>query len=460
MSQALATKTSAGAAVRNRATAAALPVILTGIFMPVLDFFIVNVAIPSTQRDLHASAAAIQWIVAGYGLAYGSGLIAGGRVGDLYGRRQMFALGMILFTVASAACVLAPSAGALVAARILQGAAAALLAPQVLAILRITYQGAALARAIAAYGLSLGLASVFGQLVGGALIEAGLSWRACFLINVPVGIAALALTRHAVPATSRMRGARVDLGGMALITLAVALILPLIEGREQHWPLWTWLSLAAAPVIVSAYAGRRHAVPLIDLAVFRDRAFSVGVLATLAFTMGMAGYFLVFALFVQQGRGLDPLQAGLIFTPLGAGYLITSLTGPRLSARYGHRLIAVGGLMRILGLSLILLTVSHVHSVTWLIPALAIDGAGMGLCLAPLAGVVLARVASRHAGLASGVLGTAQQLGGAIGVALIGIVFYGALGSSGYTHAFQFGVVYVMAVAAAMTVLVQWLPRR
>lgn len=449
---------------RPAATAATLPVLLAGVFMPVLDFFIVNVAIPATQRSLGAGATAVQWTVAGYGLAYGAGLITGGRLGDRYGRRRMFALGLVLFTLASAACGLAPTAAVLVAARVAQGAAAALLAPQVLAIIRMTYEGAAQARAIAAYGLALGAASVFGQLIGGVLIESGLGWRACFLINVPVGMAALALTRRAVPPAPRVAGARLDPAGALLVTLAlVAVVLPLIQGRGQGWPPWTWASLATAPVLFLLYVllstRRRHPAPLIDLSLFRRRAFGAGVLATVAFTMGMAGYFLVFALFTQQGHGLDPLRAGLLFAPMGAGYMATSLAGPRLSARFGRQVIAAGGLLRITGLALVLLTLAQTRSLVWLVPALAVDGAGMGLALAPLAGVVLSRVAARHAGLASGVLATAQQVGGAIGVAVIGLIFYGALGGAEYTHAFRLAVGYVMVVAAAMTLLVQLVPR-
>ena len=237
------------------------------------------------------------------------------------------------------------------------------------------------------------------------------------------------------------------------------MVLPLIEGRAQGWPAWTWACFAAAPLLLLAYARRRHPAPLIDLGVFRERSFTAGVLATVAFMMGMAGYFLIFALFTQDGRGLDPLQAGLLFAPMGVGYMATSLAGQRLSARLGHRVIALGGLTRIAGLALMLVTLAAAGSVLWLIPALLVDGAGMGLALAPLAGVVLAGVPARHAGLAAGVLATAQQVGGAIGVAVVGIVFFDGV-AGGYTHAFRLGVVYVMAVAAVLTLLCRFLPRR
>ncbi|GAA4221129.1 EmrB/QacA subfamily drug resistance transporter [Streptosporangium album] len=442
--------------------AGTLPTVLTGVFITILDFFIVNVAIPTVQRDLHAGAAAIEWVVAGYGLAYGSGLVLGGRLGDIFGRRRMFAIGLVLFTLASVACGLAPDAATLVAARVAQGAAAALLSPQVLAILRTAYSGPAQVKAINAYALTMGLAAVFGQLVGGVLIQAdlfGLGWRVCFLINVPIGVAALVMTGRVVPESRPGGAVRLDLGGTALVTLAlVATLLPLIEGREQGWPLWTWLSFAAAAALLLAYGRRRHESPLIDLTLFRERAFTAGLLTQLAFTMGMAAYFLIFALYAQEGRGLDALQAGLIFAPIGAGYLAGSLLAPRLMARLGRQVIAFGGLTRALGLTVLLVTVAWDGPVGWLVPALLVDGFGMGLAFAPIMGTVLARVAPHHAGAAAGVLTTAQQVGAALGVGIIGIVFYGGL-PGGVTQAFQHGLVYLIAVTLVIAGLVQLLPR-
>jgi EmrB/QacA subfamily drug resistance transporter len=454
-----------------------LPVVLTGVFMGVLDFFIVNVAIPTTQRDLRASAAAIQFVVAGYGLAYGAGLITGGRLGDLYGRRRMFAIGMALFVLTSAACGLAPTAGVLVAARIMQGVAAALLVPQVLAIIGTAYPGAARARALNAYGLTLGLAAVFGQLIGGVLIQAnvaGLGWRTCFLINLPIGLAALALTRRAVPESRSPHRSRLDLTGTLLITLALtALVLPLVEGRQQGWPLWSWLSLAAAGpagiafVLQQRRAAGRGGAPLVDLSLFRERAFTAGLLTQLVFFAGMASFFLVFALYVQQGRHLDALQAGLIFVPIGGGYLATSLASKRLSQLLGRQVIAAGGL--VMGLALVALKVTADRlgtggNITWLIPSLLLDGAGMGLAIAPLAGTVLSRVRPEHAGAASGVLATTQQVGNALGVAVLGVVFFHAAGQrsgeAAVPHAFAACLPYLMGVAVAVIGLTQLLPGR
>ena len=444
------------------ASTGTLPTVLAGVFMTILDFFIVNVAIPAIQRDLHAGPAQVEWVIAGYGLAYGSGLILGGRLGDLLGRRRVFVVGLALFTLASVACGLAPDAGSLIAARVVQGGSAALLAPQVLAILRTTYHGPAQVRAVNAYALTMGLAAVFGQLVGGLLIEAdlfGLGWRACFLINAPIGVAALLLARRVVPESRAADGVRLDVVGGVLVTAALAgILLPLIEGREQGWPWWTWLSFAGSAALLVGYARRRHDQPLIDPALFRERAFTAGLLTQLAFTMGMAAYFLIFALYAQQGRGLDALRAGLVFVPIGVGYLAASLLAPRLVVRFGRQVIALGGLTRAAALATLLVAVAGERPIGWLVPALFVDGVGMGLALAPIMGTVLARVAPRHAGAAAGVLTTAQQVGAAVGVGIVGIVFYGGL-RDGVTPAFQHGLWYLIVVTLAVAALVQLLPR-
>ena len=437
-----------------------LPTVLTGVFITILDFFIVNVAIPTIRADLGAGTAAIEWIVAGYGLAYGCGLVLGGRLGDLFGRRRVYAAGLALFTVASLACGLAGSPGALVTARIAQGLAAALLTPQVLAVIRTAYAGERQTKAISSYALTMGMAAVFGQLVGGALIEATGDWRACFLINVPIGVAAFALTLRHVPESRTGADVRLDLGGAGLITLGLAaLLLPLIEGRAQGWPAWTWVSLAVAVTLLLAYARRSHPYPLIAPALFRERAVTVGLVAQLAFTMTMGAYFLIFALWVQQGRGLDPLEAGLLFTPIGVGYLAGSLLAPRFTARFGRQTIALGGATRAAGLLLLLAFVAAGAPLGVLAPALAVDGFGMGLALAPIMGTVLARVAPQHAGQVAGVLTTTQQVGNALGVGIIGVIFFGAL-DGGPDHAFHHGLIYLALASLLLAAVVQLLPAK
>ncbi len=449
---------------------AVLPVVLTAMFMITLDFFIVNVAIPSLQRNLHANAAAIQWVVAGFGLGVAAALITGSRLGDAFGRRRVFAIGLALFIVTSAACGLAPTAGLLVLGRVLQGTSAGLMTPQVLAILQTSYSGRAQARAFSMFGLSLGIGAVLGQLIGGLLIRAdvlGLDWRSCFLINVPVGVAALVLVPRVVPESRSPARTRPDIPGMMVASLAlVAIVLPLIEGRQEGWPAWTWLSLAGGCLLLAAFGIYQHRLaarggaPLVNPVLFRERAFTAGLLAQLTFWMGQASFFLVLAVYLQQGRGLSPLRSGVVFTAIGAGYLLTSSTAHHLARMLGRQVIALGALIMAAGL--VLLRAGSGGGLGWVVPGLVIDGLGMGMVLAPLAVTVLARITPQHVGSASGLLSTVQQVGNALGVAIIGIVFYGAISRGlpdAVPQAFRSSVIYLVIVELSLAVLVQLLPR-
>ncbi len=451
---------------------AALAVVLTGTFMVVLDFFIVNVAMPAMQSDLHAGTGAIEWVIAGYGLTFATFLITAGRLGDQLGRRRMFSAGLALFTVASAACGLAPSPTVLVGARLVQGLAAALLSPQVLSIIGVAYTGPDRVRAISIYGIVLGLAAVGGQLIGGVLVQAdvaGLGWRSCFLINVPIGLIALAIAARAVP-ESRVEGAhRLDLAGTALVTLGlVDIVLPLVEGRQHGWPAWTWLCLGAAPITLGLFAAhqrrlsRRGGAPLLDPELFRERAFSAGLVTQLVFFSTMASYFLVLALYLQQGRGLDALQAGLVFTILAAAYLVASAYAPGLTPRLGRRLPAIGGLVLAAGHGLLALSVADIGvggSIALLVPGMLLEGAGMGLIITPLTSTVLGSMQPRNAGAAAGALSTMQQVGNALGVAVTGVIFFGAL-DGGFGHAFEVSLIQLALLGTAVTALTWLLPRR
>jgi EmrB/QacA subfamily drug resistance transporter len=447
---------------------APLLVVLTGTFMTFLDFFIVNVALPSMQADLHAGADAVELVVAGYGVAFAVGMISGGRLGDLYGRRRMFTTGLVLFTLTSLACGLAPSAGVLVAARVLQGAAGAMLTPQVLAILGTVYVGAHRARAFAAYGLAMGFAGVLGQLIGGALIQAdiaGSSWRGVFLINVPVGAAAIACVRRCVPESHGVRTS-LDLGGAALLTAGlVALVLPLVEGRSHGWPEWTILCLVAAPLLLGCFGlqqlrrGRTGRAPLVEFAIFGNRAFSVGSAIGLAFALVPPSLFFVLALYLQQGRGFSPLFSGEVFAAVGVGFFAALLTAEAMAVRLGRQVLAVGSLVVAAG-CLLLAAAAHTSSALELAPGLAVAGFGIGMVLVPVSNVALAEVAAHHAGAAAGVLATAQQVGGALGVAVTGVVFYDALGAGHFAHAFAVSLVVLSVLTAATAGLVQLLPRQ
>jgi EmrB/QacA subfamily drug resistance transporter len=450
-----------------------LPVILAGTFMVVLDFFIVNVALPSMQAHLHASNGAIEWVVAGYGLTNAVFLITGARLGDRLGRVRVFTLGLALFTLASAGCGLAGTPEVLVMSRLAQGCASALLMPNVLSIIGVLYAGADRAKALAAYGMSMGFAAVSGQLIGGILVQAnpgGLGWRSCFLINIPIGLVAVLAAPRVIRGPgvdSRDRGASLDRAGTVLATLALtAIVLPLVEGRAHGWPLWTWLSLAAAPVLLGAFIAQQRRLaahggtPLMPPELFVSRTVTIGLLAQLLFWSGQASFFLVLSLYLQLGRGMSALHSGLVFTILAGAYLLTSLRAPALTVRHGRRVLAAGAGMLALGHITLALTVADVGvggSVLALAPGLALVGAGMGLGITPLASLVMAAAPPQHIGATSGVLATMQNVGNAIGVALVGVLFYGAL-SHGFAGAFQLSVIALAVALSGVAALTRLIP--
>ncbi len=455
---------------------APLPVVLAGVFMVVLDFFIVNVALPSIQSGLHASGSSIEFVTAGYALTSAVFLISGARLGDRLGRRRMFCAGLALFTLASGACGIAGTAGELVAARLVQGVAGAMLMPNVLSVIGVTYTGEDRIKALSWYGLAMGLAAVSGQLIGGLLVQwnpAGLGWRSCFLINVPIGALALALAPQLIRESREPNARRVDWIGTALVTTGLtAIVFPLVEGRQHGWPLWTWISLGAAPLLLGSFAAHQRRLaraggrePLLDLSLFRQRAFSAGLVAQMVFWSGQASFFLVLALYLQEGRGLSPLHAGLVFTVLAVSYLGASMRAPALAVRYGRRVLnaaaitlAAGHLTLLAGVAII-----GVHgSVAVLVPGLLLIGAGMGLGIAPLATIIMSAMRPEQAGAASGALSTFQNVGNAIGVAVIGVVFFGALSNPAHPFAvaLELSEGTLAAILISVAALTRLLPAR
>ncbi|MFD5477522.1 MFS transporter [Streptomyces hawaiiensis] len=460
----------------DRPSWAPLAVVLIGGFIAFLDFFIANVAIPSIQSDLGASAPETELVMVGYGAALCVGLITGGRMGDIFGPRRMFLIGLALFTVASAACGFAPSIWFLIVARVIQGLSSALLAPQVLAIVSHVYTGEARGRAFSAYGLMLGLSGLCGQLIGGALIAldvAGLDWRTVFLINIPIGLVILALTPRTVPDIRTASGTKLDLAGVALATVSLAaVVVPLLEGREQGWPLWAWLSLIASVPLFALFIthqrrlAARNAAPLIDPGLFHERGFTVGVTAYFVYFMSMGSFFLLFAIYMQEGRGWDPLPSGLLFTTMSAGFFGSSFLAGKIAARIGNQVIALGAGLVAVGYGTVGLIVAQLGTdgtAGWVAPGLLVAGFGMGLVAAPLPAAALAGVDPQHASSASGVLSTAMEGGAALGVSLVGLVFFGTLGNSpaldGYPKAFYLSIAVIVVFPVIVTLLVQALPK-
>jgi EmrB/QacA subfamily drug resistance transporter len=403
---------------------------------------IVNIAIPSIQRDLNASYADVQWALAGYTLAYALVLITGGRLGDMFGRKRLFLIGVTGFTIMSALCGAAQSPGQLIACRVAQGAMGGIMVPQVLAVIQVIFPPAERIKALAGFGVTAGLGTVSGPLLGGLLIQHnlfGLDWRPIFLINIPVGIIAVAASAVLVRESRAPRAPRLDPVGVGLITAALLLLLyPLVEGRQLGWPAWTFIAMAAAVPVFAIFAGyervkaRRDGSPLVQLSLFHDRAFSVGMAIALTFFLGIASFALILTLFLQLGLGFTPLHAGLTFLPFSAGVLAASGAAARLAPRFGRAVTMAGALIIAGGMAGLIAIVHHYGAAvtTWeMVPGLAAAGLGLGTVIAPLADILLAGVPKQHAGSASGVFNTGLQLGSSIGIAVIGVVFFGMLGS-------------------------------
>jgi EmrB/QacA subfamily drug resistance transporter len=420
----------------------ALAVVLIAGFMQLVDISIVNVAIPSIQRDLDATYAQIQWVLAGYQLAFAVMLITGGRLGDIYGRKRLFMTGMAGFTVASALCGLAQNPGMLIGSRVLQGLMGAIMFPQILSVIQVTFPPKERGTAFGMFGATIGLATITGPLVGGLLIEAdllGLEWRPIFLVNVPIGIAALAVATRYLVESKAPRALRPDPVGVAIVTAGLLLLVyPLVQGRDLDWPLWTFVSMAAAvPVLIGfgvyeRYKKARDGSPLVDMDLFRQRSFVPGLLVAGIFFMGIPAFFLTFSLWLQIGLGFSALHAGLTGAPFAVGSAVASAASVRLAPSLGRRILSAGALLLVAGMGALIWTVDRyggaIHS--WqLLPALLVCGLGLGSVVAPLVTVVLAGIRGQDAGAASGVLSTVQQVGGAVGVALIGVIFFGLLGS-------------------------------
>jgi EmrB/QacA subfamily drug resistance transporter len=415
----------------------ALAVLLLASFMNLIDVTIVNVALPSLQQNLGADPNEIEWVIAAYVLSFALGLLPFGRLGDIVGRTRMFLLGVGAFTLASAFCGLAPSIEWLIVARVLQGLAGAAMTPQVLAIATVTFPPEEKGQAFSLFGLSAGLAAVAGPIVGGLLIGAdifGLDWRPIFLVNIPFGILAAVAGWFLIPRTPGHPDLRNDFVGIGLFGAAtVAMVYPLIEGRAYGWPVWAWGLMAASLVLAAIFVAweRRRAAAnrpqLLNFSLIGNRNYLLGLLITTVFASGVPAMFMVISLLLQSGYGFTPLMSGLTNTPFSVGVVAVSFFIGRLGQRYLRTRLAVGsGLLAIgiLWLDLIIRGLGDSLDHWTFLPPLLLAGLGLGIGFSGLFQSVLAGVPPRDAGAGSGALQAFQQIGGAVGVALVGEIFF------------------------------------
>lgn len=450
-----------------------LAIVLVVECMDLLDGTIVNVAAPTIRSDLGASTTALQWIVGGYALALAVGLVVGARLGDLFGRRRLFTIGIVLFTLSSLLSGIAPNTDLLIVFRLTQGLAAALMIPQGFGIIHSAFSTEDLPKAFGVFGPVIGLSAVFGPILGGALVGAdlfGTGWRLVFLINLPLGILALVGTLRVMPESKTSGATELDWRGAALVALAAGLLVyPLIQGREAGWAPWTFVMMASSFVVLGLFAWyqrRREQTgrdPLITMGLFAKRAFSSGLGVTVLFFGAFTGLMLTITLYLQLGLGYDALHAGLSLAPICLGLAIGAvLSGGVLTPRFGRRVLHGGFTVLIVGVAATYAVIDDrgMTVTSWqLAGPLLVAGLGVGLVVAPLFGFILAAVDDEEVGSASGVLNALQQLASAIGVAVTGAVFFAALPAPGYVDGLERVLVLVVGLTVAAMLLALLLPR-
>jgi EmrB/QacA subfamily drug resistance transporter len=442
--------------------------------MDLLDSSVVNTAIPAIRADLHSGSAALQWIAGGYALTYAVGLVTGARLGDIHGRRRIIQIGLLGFTATSLLCALAPSTGVLIGARLVQGAFAAIMIPQGFGILKEVFPDEEIGQVFGIFGPVIGIGAILGPIIGGGLVDLdllGSGWRLVFFVNLPIGLIALAGCARVLPATRPDRALSLDVAGATIVTAAATvLVYPLIQGREHGWPAWMLVAMASAIPLLAIFwrhelrRGRAGADPLIEPSVFRRRAFTSGLVVALVFFCGMAGVLLVFTLYLQLGQHFSALHAGLTLVPLMLGLTVgAGLSGAWLGPRYGRLVIQGGALVTLAGIVALVAAVDAAGTgvTTWqlLAPELAM-GLGIGLLIAPLFEIVLAGVAEHEVGSATGVLNAVQQLGSAVGVAVLGTIFFSAVAAHGYVVALERALWVNAALIVLVLVLSPLLPER
>jgi EmrB/QacA subfamily drug resistance transporter len=444
-----------------------LAVVLAANVLDILDSTIVNVAGPSIRRDLGGGATTLQWLSAGFTLALAMLLVTGARLGDIFGRRRLFLIGVGGFTLMSAACAAAPTAGALIALRVLQGASGALLIPQGFGLIKQSFPEEEMGKVFGFFGPATGLPLLVAPVLAGALIDwnlFGTGWRLVFLINVPVGAFAFLGAVRVLPRTVPRPGVRLDLGGVALVgTGLAAIIYPLIQGRAAGWPAWSFIMLGTGLALLAGFAVyERHmrGDPLIEQGLLSNRTYLGGIAVVLAFFGAFGGLLLCISLFGQLGEGWSPIHAGLALTPMVVGMIAGMAASFALVARLGRHLMHIGIVIVTAGAVVLALTVTHSASIgTWaLVPSLFAVGLGAGMSFGQLFDFILAGVGDSEVGSASGVLEAVQQLSSALGVAVLGTIFFSRLGAHLPTDALQITAWACLAPLAAAFGLVFLLP--
>jgi len=442
----------------------ALTVLLAGMFMSLLDTTIVNVALPTIRTSLEASESTLSWIISGYALAFGLVLIPAGRIGDRFGHKWVFFTGLAIFTAASVACGLAQDSTSLIVARVIQGIGGGIFFPPVTAFIQLMFPPMKRGKAFGIMGAVIGISSALGPVIGGLLIEAigeDTGWRWIFAINLPIGVIALIAAVILLPKGAEGKKLSTDGVGLLLLSGAlVAILVPLIQGQEQGWPLWTYLTLAGGVVLLVLFAfwerflAARGSEPLVPPHLFSHKAFTGGVILALVYFAAFTSIFFTISLLWQSGLGHSALESGLVSTPFAIGSIIGASQSDRLAQKLGRTVLVIGvGLVAIglIAMWLILLLVDVSDLTNWdLLAPMLVAGFGGGLFIAPNARFITATVDRTEAGAASGVIGTMQRIGSAIGIAVIGSILFGQVADYGITGPADVAPAFGEAATAAL----------
>jgi EmrB/QacA subfamily drug resistance transporter len=445
-----------------------LAIVLSAPLLSVIDVFIINVAMPAIKRGVNATDAELQLVIAGYLLGYAAFLITGGRAGDHFGRKKVFFWGMLLFTIASCLCGLSMNAFQLNVTRFIQGLSASFMVPQTIAFIQILFTDAKeRSKAIGMFGITLGVAAVIGQVLGGYLSETHWAiegWRLIFFINLPIGIGTLWATHKYLSEAKTSNGARFDYSGIAILTIALfCLIYPLIEGRERGWPLWSLALLVVSGVAFGwLIRDQRKKLlanknPLIDVRLFRIKDFNIGLLAASFHFMLHTSYLLLSAVYLQNGLGVSAADSGLYFILPGLLFTLSSIMASKLILRFGKYVLQIGS---------IILAVAFFLQMNYLTPGvdgwtiillMSIWGLGNGLVLPSLLNLTLKNVPMEYAGAAAGVYSTFQQTASALGVSIIGGIFF-YFSSQGWQIAYTAGLIALIICTALVIIMLSLLP--
>jgi len=450
-----------------------LGIVLAAEIMDLLDSTIVNVAGPSLKNELGATPSALQWVIGGYTLTLGAGLVLGGRLADRYSRRNVFLLGLVSFTITSLLCAIAPNIESLIVFRLIQGFAGAMVLPHVIGFIRDVFPPEELGKAFAVFGPVFGLGGILGPIIGGFLIDgdiASTGWRAVFLVNIPIGVINIALAWKYLPKHATDHSIKIDLLGSLLIMSSSALmLLPLIQGQEAGWPLWTFLSLAASLFGFGIFALQQRWVisrkntPLVNPEIFKSKIYNLGLAGIFTFFAGFTGVYLIITLFLQIGEGYSARGAGIANIAIALGTAIGgALSGAVLADKFGTRVLQMGACAQIVGALLLFFALPDMQSFDFwhIAPGMLVSGFGTGLVVAALFDAILLAIKDELVGSASGVLSAIQSIASSVGVAIFGTIFFNKVTTGQIDQGFRNALLLQVGMVSVFLVITFFLPKK